>query len=74
MIILNFAFSSKNTQRNNSVTKKAFEDNSLSNLNVNKNKFLKKYAFISYQYNILSKLKKIESVGTSPMHWFYKEK
>ncbi len=40
-----------------------------------KNKFLKKYAFISYQYNILSKLKKkLNSVGTSPMDWFYKEK
>ncbi len=36
--------------------------------------FFFKYAFISYKYKILSKLKKIESVGTSPMDWFYKEK
>ncbi len=35
----------------------------------------KKYAFISYQYKILSKLKKqLNSVvGTSPMDWFYTE-
>ncbi len=39
-----------------------------------KNKFFKKHAFISYQYKILSKLKKIESMGTSPMDWYYKEK
>ncbi len=30
---------------------------------INKNKFLKIYAFISYQYNIFSKLKKIEFRG-----------
>ncbi len=41
-----------------------------------KNKFFKKYAFISYQYKILPKFKKrIEfCVGTSPMDWLYKEK
>ncbi len=39
-----------------------------------KNKFFKKYTFISYLYKILSKLKKIESVGTSPIDRFYKEK
>ncbi len=40
-----------------------------------KNKFFFKYAFISYQYKILSKLKKkLNSVGTSLMDWFYKEK
>ncbi len=30
---------------------------------------------MSYQYKILSKFKKeLNSVGTSPMDWFYKEK
>ncbi len=37
--------------------------------------FFLKYAFISYQYKILSKLeKKLNSVGTSSIDWFYKEK
>ncbi len=42
------------------------------NLKIN----FKKYTFISYQYNILSKFKKkkLNSAGTSPMGWFYKEK
>ncbi len=30
---------------------------------------------MSYEYNILSKLKKkLNSMDTSPMDWFYKEK
>ncbi len=42
---------------------------------IHKNKFFKKYAFILYQYKILSKFKKkLDSVGTSLMDWFYKEK
>ncbi len=42
--------------------------------NINIMIMFKKYAFISYQYKILSKLKKIVSMGTSHMDWFYKEK
>ncbi len=47
-------------------------DSNINNLKIN---FLKKYAFISYQYKILSKFKiRIEFRGYLTMDWFYRYK